>query len=90
MNVHGPWRYIEVLWSERISLCKKLNIIYIITYNPEPQTNVKIWFFSAKVDSMNWFSSLVYIIMKWRNHNVYGIILVKHPIMMWNVDDLHV
>ncbi len=33
--------YIEVLWSETISLCKKLNII--MTCNPEPQTNGPEW-----------------------------------------------
>ncbi len=30
MNTHGFWRYIEVLRSEMISLCKKVNIIYKI------------------------------------------------------------
>ncbi len=33
MNPHGSGRYIMVLWSETISLCKKLKIIYIITCN---------------------------------------------------------
>ncbi len=46
---------------------------------------MKIWVFSAKCNSMNWFN---HVITQWRNHNVYGIILVKHPIMMWNEDDL--
>ncbi len=27
-NTRGSWQYIEVLWSEMIGLCKKLNIIY--------------------------------------------------------------
>ncbi len=40
MNTRGSWWYIEVLWSEIIGLCKKLNIIYnIITCNPEPRGN---------------------------------------------------
>ncbi len=40
INTLGSWQYIEVLWSEKIGLCKKLNVIYyIITCNPEPQTN---------------------------------------------------
>ncbi len=44
MNPRDSWWYIEVLWSETISLCKKLNIIYyIITCNPEPQTNGLEW-----------------------------------------------
>jgi len=30
MNTHGSWWYNEVLWSEMIGLCKKLNIIYNI------------------------------------------------------------
>ncbi len=47
MNTRGSWWYIEVLWREMISLCKKLNIIYnIITCNPEPQADGEIWFFS--------------------------------------------
>ncbi len=45
------WWYIEVLWSETISLCKKLNIICnIIICNPEPQANGEIRFFFV-----NWF-----------------------------------
>ncbi len=44
MNPRGSWLYIEVLWSETIGLCKKLNIIYnIITCNPEPQANSPEW-----------------------------------------------
>ncbi len=51
MNTCGSWRYIEVLWSETIGLCKKLNIISsIITCNPEPQANGEVQLFSA-----NWF-----------------------------------
>ncbi len=51
MNTRGSWQYFEVLWSKTIGLCKKLNIIYnIITCNPEPQANGKIWFFSV-----SWF-----------------------------------
>ncbi len=35
MNTHSFWWYTEILWSETIGLCKKLNIIYnIITPNP--------------------------------------------------------
>ncbi len=50
MNTHGSWRYIKVLWSETISLCKKLDIIYsIITCNPEHQTNGEIWFSSTNL-----------------------------------------
>ncbi len=44
INTRDSWRYIEVLWSETIGLCKKLNIIYnIITCNPEPQKNGPKW-----------------------------------------------
>ncbi len=44
LNTHGSWLYFEVLWSETIGLCKKLNIIYyIITCNPEPQENGLDW-----------------------------------------------
>ncbi len=32
INTRGSWRYIEVSWSETISLCKKPNIIYNIIY----------------------------------------------------------
>jgi len=40
INIYGSWRYIEILWSEAIGLCMKLNIIYnIITCNPEPEAN---------------------------------------------------
>ncbi len=43
MTTCGSWRYIRALWSEIISLCKKLNIIYnIIAGNPEPQANSPI------------------------------------------------
>ncbi len=45
MNPRGSWRYNAVLWSETISLCKKLNII--ITCDPEPRANSKIWLFST-------------------------------------------
>ncbi len=38
INTRGSWWY-EVLWSEMISLCKKLNIYNIITCNPEPEAN---------------------------------------------------
>ncbi len=34
INTCGFWYYIKILWSEMISLCMKLNIIYIITCNP--------------------------------------------------------
>ncbi len=35
INTHSFWWYTEILWSETIGLCKKLNIIYnIITPNP--------------------------------------------------------
>ncbi len=34
INIHCSWQHIEVLWSETISLCKKLNIIYKITSLP--------------------------------------------------------
>ncbi len=48
IGTYGSWWYIEVLWSEMIGLCKKLNIIYnIITWNPEPQANWEMGFFSA-------------------------------------------
>ncbi len=30
INTIGSWRYIEVLWSELIGLCKKLNIITLL------------------------------------------------------------
>ncbi len=43
MKNRGCWWYTEVLWSETIGLCKKLNIIYIITCNPEPQANGPEW-----------------------------------------------
>ncbi len=40
INIYGSWRYIEILWSEAIGLCMKLNIIYnIIICNPEPEAN---------------------------------------------------
>ncbi len=52
------WRYIEVLWSETIGLCKKLNIIYnIITCNKEPQATGKYDSFS-QTDSFGQFDSM--------------------------------
>ncbi len=40
INTCGSWRYIQVLWSKTIGLCKKLNIIYNTNIcNTEPQTN---------------------------------------------------
>ncbi len=40
INIRGSWWYIEILWSETIGLCMKLNIIYnIIICNPEPEAN---------------------------------------------------
>ncbi len=39
INTRRSWRYMEVLWSEMISLCKKLNTIYnFFTCNPD-ETN---------------------------------------------------
>lgn len=46
INTRGSWRCIEVLWSEAIGLCKRLNITYIIiSFNPEPQANREVLFF---------------------------------------------
>ncbi len=68
---------IEVLWSETIGLCKKLNIIYnIITCNPETQaTGESDMFFAPQTGSfrqfvsMKWFqkliNSFVYVIKQW-------------------------
>ncbi len=55
---HEVLRYIEVLWSKTISLCKKLNIIYnTIACNPE---NYFQWTGSfGQIVLINWFSSLV-------------------------------
>ncbi len=59
INTSDSWRYIEVLWSETISLCKKLNIIYsIITCNPEPQTNSLEWCPVHEQILLNWFFSV--------------------------------
>ncbi len=46
INTRGSWRYMEVLWSETIGLCKNLKIIYnIIPCNitcPELQANREV------------------------------------------------
>ncbi len=58
INTHGSWWYIEVLWSEMINLCKKLNIIYnIITCNPEPQAHAPEWCLVEPVHQI-WLNSL--------------------------------
>ncbi len=57
INTLFSCQYIEALWSEKISLCKILNIICnIITCNSEPQANREIWLFSS-----NWFFRTVCI-----------------------------
>ncbi len=52
---------IEVLWSETIGLCKKLNIIYnIITCNTETQaTGESDMFFTPQTGSFWFFQTLV-------------------------------
>ncbi len=61
INTCDSWRYKEVLWSESIDLCKKLNIIYdIITCNPEPQTK-------EESDSFQWTGS--FGLIQWAGSN---------------------
>ncbi len=64
MNTSGSWWYIEVLWSETINLCRKLNIIYnIITCNPEPQANGLEWCLVHKwIILLNWFTKSNWIV----------------------------
>ncbi len=66
INTHESWRYIEVLWSETISLCKKMNISYnIITCNPEPQANGLEWSLVRDwIILLNQFSSVHQIWLK--------------------------
>ncbi len=78
MNTRGSWQYIEVLWSETIGLCKKLNIIYnIITCNPEPRATRKSNYFLlmgsfGQLVLILWFNSLVHVIMQCTYTQLYN------------------
>ncbi len=92
MNARSSWLHILVLWSEMISLCKELRIIYnILACNPigENQIIFRELVLSnslfQRTGSNNWFTSLFT-----ESHSDVYAIIIKHWLMMWNVDVLQV